>query len=78
MLQKASVPFFCVMPKAFIYFSAVVSLFYIGIGILIAFSNKGSMLVQYPYNVFLGLLITGYGLFRTYRFYRVLFLNKNE
>lgn len=66
------------MPKALIYFSAVMSLFYVVAGIFIAFSNKGSLLLAYPYHVFLGLLITGYGLFRLFRFYRLLFGAKNE
>ena len=66
------------MPKALIYFSAVMSLFYVCAGIFIAFSNKGAMLVPYPYHIFLGLLITGYGLFRLYRFYQMLFRTNNE
>jgi hypothetical protein len=66
------------MPKFILYFSAVMSLLYVVAGVFIAFSNKGALLAAYPYHVFIGLLVMGYGIFRAFRFYKLLFGEKSE
>ncbi|MBC7389627.1 MAG: hypothetical protein H7329_10475 [Opitutaceae bacterium] len=65
------------MPKAILYFSAVMSLLYMYFGLYIAFSNSAAQAIKYPYNVFLGILLFGYGAFRVYRFYQIL-VKKND
>lgn len=66
------------MPKVLVYFSAIMSLAYVFIGIFFAFSSTVGAIITYPYNIFLGIVLIGYGLFRVYRFYHLLVKSKND
>ncbi|HAR20683.1 MAG TPA: hypothetical protein DCR46_08470 [Cytophagales bacterium] len=66
------------MPKILLYFSALMSLLYLYFGVYITLSSEVQKVIHFPYNIFVGLLLVGYGGFRVYRFYQLLVKNKND
>ena len=54
------------------------SLLYLYFGVYIALSTNVKQVIPYPYNIFLGMVLVGYGGFRVYRFYQLLVKHKND
>jgi hypothetical protein len=55
------------LAKSIQWFSAIMSLFYAGLGIFLILGDSQTVLPP-PYNILMGIFLVIYGFYRTYRF----------